>query len=75
MYNSGLSYLYNVHKLWTLDPVTYTSSNTEAATVTDDGVVTGRKNGETVITAQSNGNVLASTTITVKCGYVQLIVG
>ncbi|MCI8300288.1 MAG: hypothetical protein HFI69_08055, partial [Lachnospiraceae bacterium] len=59
------------HKLWTLDPVTYTSSNTEAATVTDDGVVTGRKNGETVITAQSNGNVLAGTTITVKCGHTK----
>ncbi len=59
------------HKLWVIDPITYHSSNTSAATVGDDGVVTGHKNGETIITAQSNGSVLASTTITVKCGHTK----
>ncbi len=59
------------HKLWVLDALTYTSSDTSVATVTDDGVVTGHKNGETVITAQSDSGVLASTTITIKCGHTK----
>ena len=59
------------HKLWVIDPVSYTSSDTSVATVASDGVVTGHKNGEAVISARSNSGVLASTTVTVKCGHTK----
>ena len=59
------------HKLWVITPIIYTSSNDSIATVTTDGIVTGHRNGEAVITAQSNGSVLASVTITVKCDHTK----
>ncbi|MGN0155595.1 MAG: CAP domain-containing protein, partial [Lachnospiraceae bacterium] len=61
----------NTHKLWILDSVTYTSSDTSVATVTDAGVVTGIKNGTTTITVKSGETTLASTDITVKCDHAK----
>lgn len=57
------------HQLWVLDSLTYTSSNPSVATVTNDGVVTGLKNGTTTITAKSGETDLASVVITVKCNH------
>lgn len=62
------------HKLWVLDSVTYTSSDTAVATVNDAGVVTGVKNGKTTITAKSGNNTLATVVITVKCNHAKELV-
>lgn len=64
----------NTHRLWVIDDVTYTSSDTSVATVTDAGVVTGLKNGTTTITAMSGGAALATTVITVKCNHAKELV-
>lgn len=64
----------NTHRLWVLDDVTYTSSDSSVATVTNAGVVTGLKNGTTTITATSGGAVLATTIITVKCNHAKELV-
>lgn len=45
--------------------VTWTSGNTEVASVTDDGLVTARKNGSAVVTAGS-GRFHANATVTVS---------
>ena len=57
------------HKLWLIDSLNYASSDSSVATVTNDGVVTGLKNGTTTITVKSGGTTLASTVITVKCNH------
>lgn len=64
----------NTHRLWVIDDVTYTSSDTSVATVTNAGVVTGLKNGITTITATSGGAVLATAVITVKCNHAKELV-
>lgn len=56
----------NTLKLWVLNPVTYTSSDTSVAQVTDIGVVTGQKAGTATITANSGTNKLADILITIK---------
>ncbi len=64
----------NAHKLWVIGNLKYYSSDTSVATVTDEGVVTGVKNGTTTITAKIDGSTLASTVIAVKCGHVKELV-
>ena len=46
--------------------VTFTSSNTDVATVTEEGVVTALKDGETTIIATAANGVTGTITITVK---------
>lgn len=53
-------------KLWIPGPVTYTSSDTSIAQVTDTGTVTGLGAGTATITVQSGNNELASMLITVN---------
>ncbi len=47
--------------------VTYTSSNTEAATIDENGVLTAVANGETTLTAtDADGNTVSSLTIRIN---------
>jgi len=48
---------------------TYTSSNTENATITSDGLFTGVEEGVTTIYAKENGSTIASKEITVVCPH------
>ncbi len=57
------------HKLWVLSDVRYVSSNDGIATVNEEGVVTGVKNGTAIITAKTGDVVLSSKVITVKCNH------
>ena len=54
---------------WSMEDVTYTSSDPAVATVTQDGQVTGITNGTVTITAKSGSTVVAQKEITVKCNH------
>lgn len=59
-----------VRTLWTIaEDITYTSSNPDVATVTEDGVVTGKAMGTTTITARSGDSILAQKEIIVECDH------
>lgn len=58
-------------KLWVLDSVEFVSSNTAVATVNNEGVVKGLKNGKVTITAKTDSGILAMVDIIVKCNHVK----
>ena len=59
-----------VRTLWTIaEDITYTSSNPDVATVTEDGVVNGKAMGTTTITARSGDSILAQKEIIVECDH------
>lgn len=58
-----------IRDVWSMEDVTYTSSDPAVATVTQDGQVTGITNGTVTITAKSGSTVVAQKEITVKCNH------
>lgn len=58
-----------IRDVWSMEDVTYTSSDPAVATVTQDGKVTGITNGTVTITAKSGSTVVAQKEITVKCNH------
>lgn len=60
---------YATRTLWSLSDVTYTSSNPEVASVTEEGVVTGKSIGTTTITAKSGDSIVAQKEIEVQCDH------
>ena len=58
-----------IRNVWSMEDVTYTSSDPAVATVTQDGQVTGITNGTVTITAKSGSTVVAQKEITVKCNH------
>ena len=58
-----------IRAVWSMEDVTYTSSDPAVATVTQDGQVTGITNGTVTITAKSGSTVVAQKEITVKCNH------
>ena len=58
-----------VRNVWSMEDVTYTSSDPAVATVTQDGQVTGITNGTVTITAKSGDTIVAQKEITVKCNH------
>ncbi len=53
--------------------ITWSSSNTNVATVTNNGLITAKNSGTTTITAKTNNNKTATATITVTGGQVTTI--
>lgn len=58
-----------IRNVWSMEDVTYTSSDPAVATVTQDGRVTGITNGTVTITAKSGDTIVAQKEITVKCNH------
>ena len=58
-----------IRNVWSMEDVTYTSSDPAVATVTQDGLVTGITNGTVTITAKSGDTIVAQKEITVKCNH------
>ena len=58
-----------IRNVWSMEDVTYTSSDPAVATVTQDGRVTGITNGTVSITAKSGDTIVAQKEITVKCNH------
>ncbi len=58
-----------IRNVWSMEDVTYTSSDPAVATVTQDGQVTGITNGTVTITAKSGDTIVAQKEITVKCNH------
>ncbi len=58
-----------IRDVWSMEDVTYTSSDPAVATVTQDGQVTGITNGTVTIAAKSGSTVVAQKEITVKCNH------
>ena len=58
-----------IRDVWSMEDVTYTSSDPAVATVTQDGKVTGITNGTVTIMAKSGSTVVAQKEITVKCNH------
>ncbi len=50
--------------------ITWSSSNTNVATITNNGLITAKNSGTTTITAKTNNNKTATATITVSGGQV-----
>ena len=69
-----LVYKDKTHKLWLVEKVSYYSSDTSVATVTDSGVVKGIKNGKTIITAKIGDKVIATKEISVKCNHEKTLI-
>lgn len=59
----------------TVKGLTYTSNNTEIATVSDDGAVTGVKAGETTITVTSKDDPTKTATVNVSVTKKQVVEG
>lgn len=55
--------------VWSIEDVTYTSSDPSVATVTAEGLVTGMTDGTVTITAKSGSTITAQKEITVKCNH------
>ncbi len=53
--------------------ITWSSSNTNVATITNNGLITAKNSGTTTITAKTNNNKTATATITVSGGQVTSI--
>ena len=70
--NTGATLALSVKKVPSVAKITYTSSNTAVATVSEDGVVTGVKAGKATITAESDYGKKVTTEITVKDVEAQL---
>ena len=62
-----------IRNVWSMEDVTYTSSDPAVATVTQDGQVTGITNGTVTITAKSGDTIVAQKEITVKCNHPRKI--
>ena len=62
---------YATRYLWALGSFTFTSSNPQVATVSDNGVVTALKGGTTTITASLNGIMQSSAVVTVTCTHTR----
>lgn len=58
-----------IRDVWSMEDVTYTSSDPAVASVTQDGQVTGITNGTVTIMAKSGSTVVAQKEITVKCNH------
>ncbi len=58
-----------IRDVWSMEDITYTSSDPAVATVTQDGLVTGIVDGTVTITAKSGGTIVAQKEITVKCNH------
>lgn len=58
-----------IRDVWSMEDVTYTSSDPAVASVTQNGQVTGITNGTVTITAKSGSTVVAQKEITVKCNH------
>ena len=69
-----VTYGSSTYQLDILGDVTYTSSAPSVARVDQDGLVTGIKSGSAVITAERDGSVLATLTMTVKCNHEKELV-
>lgn len=58
-------------EIWSVQPLTYSSSDRTIATVDNNGNVTGLTNGDVTITAKADNTIFATKTIHISCAHTR----
>ena len=59
----------STREIWSVQPLTYSSSDRTIATVDNNGNVTGLTNGDVTITAKADNTIFATKTIHISCAH------
>lgn len=58
-------------EIWSVQPLTYSSSDRTIATVDNTGAVTGLTNGDVTITAKADNTIFATKTVHISCAHAR----
>lgn len=61
----------STREIWSVQPLTYSSSDRTIATVENNGNVTGLTNGDVTITAKADNTIFATKTIHISCAHTR----
>lgn len=61
----------STREIWSVQPLTYSSSDRTIATVDNSGNVTGLTNGDVTITAKADNTIFATKTIHISCAHTR----
>lgn len=61
----------STREIWSVQPLTYSSSDRTIATVNNNGNVTGLTNGDVTITAKADNTIFATKTIHISCAHTR----
>ena len=61
----------STREIWSVQPLTYSSSDRTIATVDNNGNVTGLTNGDVTITAKADNTIFATKTIHISCAHTR----
>lgn len=61
----------STREIWSVQPLTYSSSDRTIATVDNNGNVTGLTNGDVTITAKADNTIFATKTIHISCEHTR----
>lgn len=59
----------STREIWSVQPLTYSSSDRTIATVDNNGNVTGLTNGDVTITAKADNTIFATKTVHISCAH------
>lgn len=59
----------STREIWSVQPLTYSSSDRTIATVDNNGNVTGLTNGDVTITAKADNTIFAAKTVHISCAH------
>lgn len=59
----------STREIWSVQPLTYSSSDRTIATVDNNGNITGLTNGDVTITAKADNTIFATKTIHISCAH------
>lgn len=61
----------STREIWSVQPLTYSSSDRTIATVDNNGNVTGLTNGDVTITAKADNTIFATQTVHISCAHTR----
>lgn len=61
----------STREIWSVQPLTYSSSDRTIATVDNNGNVTGLTNGDVTITAKADNTIFATKTVHISCAHTR----
>lgn len=61
----------STREIWSVQPLTYSSSDRTIATVDNNGNITGLTNGDVTITAKADNTIFATKTVHISCAHTR----